>query len=178
MQNLRWIRKFLLYYLRLCSCPLVKCFWQCICLGPVHTNAFLFSSKTHRSIRVHTIVLMRFRLSTLKHYKTIELHVNSMSRLQTHVRAIFSVIVFILMRFRPFLTVHTNKICMRFCFDPLSRAFSMKMLSVLLSTEGPNNTSKWTRFQTKIHYGALFNVYILLACSRFSDSGEDAYLGA
>ena len=140
--------------------------------------AFLFSSKTHRSIRVHTIVLMRFRLSTLEHYKTIELHVNSMSRLQTHVRAIFSVIVFILMRFRPFLTVHTNKICMRFCFDPLSRAFSMKMLSVLLSTEGLNNTSKWTRFQTKIHYGALFNVYILLACSRLSDSGEDAYLGA
>ena len=84
--------------------------------------AFLFSSKTHRSIRVHTIVLMRFRLSTLKHYKTIELHVNSMSRLQTHMRAIFSVIVFILIRFRPFLTVHTNKICMRFCFDPLSRA--------------------------------------------------------
>ena len=49
-----------------------------------------------------------------------------MSRLQTHVRAIFSVIVFILMRFRPFLTVHTNKICMRFCFDPLSRAFSFE----------------------------------------------------
>ena len=29
------------------------------------------SSKTHRSIRVHTTVLMHFRLSTLKNSKTI-----------------------------------------------------------------------------------------------------------
>ena len=38
-----------------------------------HTNALLLSSKTHRSIRVHTNVLMRFRLS--KRSKTIKLHV-------------------------------------------------------------------------------------------------------
>ena len=44
-------------------------------LGPVHVNAFLLSSETHRSIRVHTAVLLRFRLSTLKLSKTVELHV-------------------------------------------------------------------------------------------------------
>ena len=37
--------------------------------------AFSLSSKKHRSIRVLTTVLMRFRLSTLKRSKTIELHV-------------------------------------------------------------------------------------------------------
>ena len=43
-------------------------------------NAFpkvcvLLSSKTHRSIRVHTTAVMRFRLSALKPSKTLELHV-------------------------------------------------------------------------------------------------------
>ena len=42
---------------------------------------------------------------------------NSMSMLKTHAPAIFSVI-------DAFSTVHTNKICMRLRFDPLSRAFS------------------------------------------------------
>ena len=42
---------------------------------------------------------------------------NSMSMLKTHAPAIFSVI-------DTFSTVHTNKICMRLRFDPLSRAFS------------------------------------------------------
>ena len=40
--------------------------------------------------------------------------------LQTHAPKILSVIVFILMLFRP----STNTICMRFRFDPLSKAFS------------------------------------------------------
>ena len=44
--------------------------------------------------------------------------------LQTHAPAIFSVIVFILMLFRPFSTVFTDTICVRFCLDLLSRAFS------------------------------------------------------
>ena len=39
---------------------------------------------------------------TEKILKTIKLHLNSMRMLQTHAPAIFSVIVFILMRFRPF----------------------------------------------------------------------------
>ena len=43
-----------------------------------------------------------------------------MRMLQTHAPVIFSVIVFILMRFLPFSTVQTNTICMRFHFDPLS----------------------------------------------------------
>ena len=47
-----------------------------------------------------------------------------MRMLQTHAPAIFSVTVLILTRFRTFPTVHTNTLCVRFCFDPLSRAFS------------------------------------------------------
>ena len=56
--------------------------------------------------------------------------------------AIFSVIVFVLMRFQPFLTVHTYTTCM--CFDPLS----MKMLSVLVWTEGLS-ASKFMRYKRK-----------------------------
>ena len=41
-----------------------------------------------------------------------------MRMLQTHAPAIFLVIVFTLMRFRPFSTIHTNTICMRLNFDP------------------------------------------------------------
>ena len=47
-----------------------------------------------------------------------------MRMLQTHALTIFAVIVFILMSFRRFSTVRTDTICMRFRFDPLSRAFS------------------------------------------------------
>ena len=43
--------------------------------------------------------------------------------LQARAPVIYSIIVFTLMRFRPFLTVHNNTICMRFRFDSLSRAF-------------------------------------------------------
>ena len=46
-----------------------------------------------------------------------------MRMLQARAPVIYSIIVFTLMRFRPFLTVHTNTICMRFRFDSLSRAF-------------------------------------------------------
>ena len=74
-------------------------------------------NKTHRSILVHTTNLMRFGLSTLKRSKTIEFHVVT-HMLQKHAPTIFSVIVFILMRFRPTDTT------MRFRFDPLSRACS------------------------------------------------------
>jgi len=44
-------------------------------LSPDHTNAFSLSMKTHQSIRVHTTIWMRFRQSTLKRSKTIEMHV-------------------------------------------------------------------------------------------------------
>ena len=38
-----------------------------ICCCRVHTNAFSLSSKTHRTIRVHTNVFMRSRLSTKRY---------------------------------------------------------------------------------------------------------------
>ena len=56
---------------------------------------------------------------------------NSMRVQQTHALEIFynprgtyeGVIFFISIRFQPFLTVHTNTMCMRFRFDQLPRAF-------------------------------------------------------
>ena len=67
---------------------------------------FSLSSKTQLLIRVHTTVLMRFRLFALKRSKTIEMHVvtklNSMRMLRTHAPTIFLVIVFIVVPFRPF----------------------------------------------------------------------------
>ena len=46
-----------------------------------------------------------------------------MHMIQKHVLAIVPVIVFILMHFRPFSTVHTSTdtMCMSFHFDPLSK---------------------------------------------------------
>ena len=93
-------------------------------LGTVQANAFLLSSETHRSIRVHTAVLMHFRLSTLKLPKTVELHVVTHVELYAHAtitraRDNFSHRY----HFDAFLT--DNTICMRFHFDHLlSRAFS------------------------------------------------------
>ena len=60
---------------------------------------------------------------------------------QTHAPAKFSVIVFILMRFRPSTLI---RIYMRFCFQ--IDAFAMKTLCVLVRTEG-QNTSKCMRFR-------------------------------
>ena len=60
-------------------------------LGPVSTltlfqkYAFSVSSRAHRSIRVHTTVLTRFRLPTLKRLKTIELHVVMYVQVFAHV---------------------------------------------------------------------------------------------
>ena len=67
-----------------------------------------------------------------------------MHMLQTHAPAIFLVIVSILMRFRPFSTVHTKTICTPFRFDPAFHerfqidAFSIKTLSDLVRTGGLN----------------------------------------
>ena len=47
-----------------------------------------------------------------------------MHMLQTHVPAIFYVFIFILIRFRLFLTVHTYTIRICFHFDPLPIKFS------------------------------------------------------
>ena len=115
--------------------------------------AFSFSSKTHRSICVHTTVLMRFRLPTLNRSKTIASHVLTSVELYVHdtntrPRNIFGH----RFHFDAFSIVHINTICMRFRFDPLSRAFSNYCVldeNVLrIWTEGLD-ASKCLRFQTK-----------------------------
>ena len=95
-------------------------------------DPFSFSSKAHRSICVHTTVLMRFRLSTLQRSKTIDLHVVTQVEHYVHVtntRAcdILQPTWYIWrhrFHFDAFSTVRTDTICMRFRFDLLSRAFS------------------------------------------------------
>ena len=88
-----------------------------ICCCPVHTNAFSLSSKTHRSICVHTNVFMRSRLST-KQYRIARCDVSwtlcacyKRTRLR-YFRSSFSL--------DTSSTVYTNTICMHFRFDPLS----------------------------------------------------------
>ena len=97
----------------------------------------------------------------LKRSKTnIEVHVVKRVKLyhmlQTQSPVIFSVIVFILMRFRPFSAVHTYTICRAFVLILFQEsfqidAFSMKTLSVLVWTEGLSASKCMQRFQTKTH---------------------------
>ena len=97
----------------------------------------------------------------LKRSKTnIELHVVKRVKLyhmlQTQSPVIFSVIVFILMRFRPFSTVHTYTICCAFVLIHFQEsfqidAFSMKTLGVLVWTEGLSASKCMRGFQTKSH---------------------------
>ena len=90
----------------------------------------------------------------------IELHVVKRVKLyhmlQTQSPVIFSVIVFILMRFRPFSTVHTYTICCAFVLIHFQEsfqidAFSMKTLGVLVWTEGLSASKCMRGFQTKSH---------------------------
>ena len=78
---------------------------------------------------------MRFRLSTLERSKTIELRVVTQVELYTHAsntRAndIFGHRFHFDERLRPFSTIHTKKICIRFHFDPLSRVFSNRCVFI------------------------------------------------
>ena len=113
-----------------------------------HEYAFSLSPKTpYRSIRVHTTVLMRFRLSTLKRFRPSTLR---------YVR------VYVLIHFQE-----------RFQID----AFSMKTLSVLVSANasrclhfhwnenafvwtGPNNSkdnkTKWKHWEIKLSLNLYF----------------------
>ena len=126
--------------------------------GPVHTNvfqkyAFSLSKETHRWIRVHSTVLMRFRLSTLKRSKTMELHVVTWIELYAHASNMCLYIWrhrFSLRRFWPstliqyvnvFVLIHFPE---RFHIDE----FSMKTRSVLVWTEGLN-ASKCVRLNRK-----------------------------
>ena len=87
--------------------------------------AFSLPPKQHRSIRVHTTVLMRYRLSTLKRLKTIELHVVKYVLLYAHAADTRACDIFgHHFHFDVFSTVQTNTTCVRFRFDPLSTAFS------------------------------------------------------
>ena len=87
--------------------------------------------------------------------------------LQTDAPAIFWVIVFILMRLRPFPFLSTtiryvidayerdNLICMHFRFDPLSRAFSNRCVfdenAQRVSVDGRPKRIDFRRFLTKTH---------------------------
>ena len=111
--------------------------------------AFSFSSKLHRSIRVHTTVLVRFRLSALKRSKTKDLHVVTYVELYVHAsnrsaydifghRFHFEAFSNVFERFRPSTLIG----CTMYAFhsDETLRTFSnrwvvMKMLSVLVWTK-------------------------------------------
>ena len=139
----------------LTSCPHL-CVWK---------YAFSLSSKTHRgSIRVHTTVLMR---SFVKRSKTIELHVYdvswtlcSMHHLQTHAPEIFSIIVSIMMRFRPsilirfvcvFVLIHFQE---RFQIDVLSvrtEGLNIHTKRIEMYTFSNENSSVWTGPKRLLH---------------------------
>ena len=90
-----------------------------------------------------------------------------MRMLQTRAPGIFSVVVFMLMRFPLFTTGHTNMICTRFRFDPPQErfqidAFSMKTLSVLVWTQGLRKRIEMSAFSNENALvwtaGALVNI--------------------
>ena len=136
-------------------------------LGPVHADAFskvcVFVVFENASIdsRPH----YRFDAFSNVHTKTFEndssTRFNAIWNLCAcpsmpgyNSRGTYDVIVFILMRFRPFTLI--GYVSVRFRFDPPSRAFqieafSMKTLSVLVWTESVN-ASKCMRFKTKTLY--------------------------
>ena len=96
--------------------------------------------RKHIDRAMSTLLLTCFRLSPQTHSKTIEVHVMMSVEVYAHAtntckyaHAIVLVIICTLMHFRPFLTIHTNTICITICI--LSRAwqinvFSMKTLSI------------------------------------------------
>ena len=94
--------------------------------------AFSLLSKTRRSIRIHTTVLMRFRLPTLKLSKTIELLVETGVELYVYSANTDAYDIFVHhFHFDAFSIVHTIAICMRFRFHPLSNAFVVRSMRFL-----------------------------------------------
>ena len=117
--------------------------------------AFSLSSKTHRStIRVYTTVLMLTAHTKTFQNDRIARRDVIWTSIQTQKALIFSSIVFILMRFRPFSTrtgggsTPANTIRGRFRFYRLSRAFSNRCVleeNAQRVSVGENlNTSKCT----------------------------------
>ena len=87
-------------------------------------HEFSLSSTTHRSYRVHATVLIRFRLSTLKRSKKIELPaVATLCERDKHARLDIFGHGF---HFDVFSTVQTNTICMS--FENILNAFQSKCM--------------------------------------------------
>ena len=98
-------------------------------LGPVHTKkvcVFVFIEKASMNSRSHYRfdAFSTVRTETCEKNCTLWLKLNTMRMPQTRAPVIFSVIVFILIRFprglpQGFSTIYTTMICTRFRFDPL-----------------------------------------------------------
>ena len=100
---------------------------HCCMRSPMFTNtvpakglAAVYSPLTGRTCNVKYLLVCQSR----NYWYPIWHQFNSMHMLQTHAPVMFLVVIFILMHFRPFSTIHTYKICMHFHFEPLSRVFS------------------------------------------------------
>ena len=118
-------------------------------------------------MRVHTrVVLMCFRVSTLNRWKTIELHVVTSVALFAHVPNARSWDIFgHRFLFDVFSTVHNNTICMRFRFDPLSKAF----LNRCVFDENGQRQLVWTEGLNALKYIPPWNE------NTFCKSGHDDF---
>ena len=87
------------------------------------------SLKRHWSLHVNTTLLTCFRLFTLKHLKTVELHIVTQVELYTYATNTYTCdSLGHRFHFDTFFTVDTNTICMHFRFDPPSLAFSNRCI--------------------------------------------------
>ena len=137
-----------------------------------------------RFVSTQTNALMRFRMSTLKRFKTIELHIVTYVELCVHASNNYACDIFgDRFHFHSFSNVHTDRLCVCSGFDPLSRAFSlqihaffMKKLSVLVWTEGRISALVWTgcfeniiaRFCARKEY----KIIVIKDRNAFSQSGS------
>ena len=146
-----------------CARTHIRPFYVQLYVGPVHTNAFwkvcVFIIIENESINssphycfdafstVHTKSFENDRARC-----TLWCKLNSMRMPQTQAPAIFSVIAFIFMPFRPSTLLRYVWVFVLILFQERFQidAFSMKTLGVLLWMKGLNS-SKCMSFQTKTH---------------------------
>lgn len=105
-------------------------------------------SKTHRSIHLHTTVSMRFRLSTLKRLKVIELHFVTYDELFAHATNRGAGVRFHFHAFRPSTLI--RHVCVLF-WSTFKKFFDLNARRISVEAKGLN-ASKCMRFQTKTHY--------------------------
>ena len=104
----------------------------------------MLSSKTHRSIRVHSDqrfdAFSNVHTETFKNDRIAHCKFNSVYLLQTHTPAIYSVLVFIFIRFRTSVLIGYVFVLALIHFQERFQihAVLMKTLSVLVGTEGLN----------------------------------------